>query len=630
MKFVIQAMVIWLVTTGLLATGLTGIQKRGTFQTGVFDESAAEIGAYDPQTKRLFVVNGDSGAIDVLDISNPDAMTLLFSIDVTAYGKGANSVAASNGVIAVAVEATNKQQPGQAVFFNTDGNFLSAVTVGALPDMLTFTPDGTKVLVANEGEPNDDYNVDPEGSVSIINVAGGAGNVTQANVTQVGFTQFNGATLSESIRIFGPGASVAQDLEPEYIAVTPDSETAYVVCQENNALAVIDIATGQVSALVGLGFKDHSLAGNGLDASDRDDQINIANWPVFGMFQPDAINAFSWNGTTYLITANEGDSRDYDGFSEEDRVKDLDLDATVFPNAAALQENEAIGRLTITTANGNDDADPEFERIFAFGTRSYSVWSTSGTLLYDSGDLIEQTVAAREAADFNSNNDENDSFDKRSDNKGPEPEGVVVGTVANNPYGFIGLERQGGFMVVDLSTPNQPVLLDFINNRDFAGDPEMDTAGDLGPEGLTFIPASQSPTYQPLLAVMNEVSGSTTLYEIQDDCAEPVLLNIAPIGQSGIQVGGTPDCVYLLSITDGNGVTQEIPVTIGRDGTGFADVAIGTDFLIALGQVGASAPSVTAATVPTLGTWALIALSAILALGALVMNRRQSLQSYAD
>ena len=613
-----------LLATGVFANGITDILTRGTYKTGVFDEGAAEIGAFDADTNRLFVVNGDSGAIDVLDVSDPNALSLLFSIDISPYGSKANSVDVYNGVVAAAVEADPVQNNGQAVFFDVNGNFLAAVTAGALPDMITFTPNGQRVLVANEGEPNDDYDVDPEGTVTIIDVSGGAANITQANVAQAGFTQFNGKSLPSSIRIFGPGATVAQDLEPEYITVSPDSTIAYVACQENNALAIIDIASAEVLDLVGLGFKDHSLAGNGLDASDRDDAINIANWPVYGMYQPDSLVAFEVNGVPYLISANEGDARDYDGFSEEERIKDLDLDPTAFPNAGDLQEDEAIGRLNVTLVNGDPDQDNDYDALYVFGARSFSIWNTNGTLLFDSGDMVERKVAENQAADFNSNNDENDSFDSRSDNKGPEPEGLTVGRVAGVPYAFVGLERQGGFMVFDLSNPASPQYVDFINNRDFSGDAEKGTAGDLGPEGLEFISAGDSPTNQPLLAVMNEISGSATMYEIEDDCGEPALLDVAPIGQSGIQIGGTPDCVYIMTLTGGDGGIQEIPVVIGPDGTGFAGVPIVPDLSIRLFQVNANDPSVTGATVPTLQTWALFAFALLLAGAAIAMKRRQA------
>ena len=293
----------------------------GRYTTGIFDESAAEITAYDPESNRLFVVNANSAAIDVLDLSNPSEPALITAIDVSEFGEVANSVAVQNGTVAVAVEAAIAQDSGQVVFLNTDGDLISQVTVGALPDMLTFTPDGTKVLVANEGEPSDDYTDDPEGSISIIDLSGGVENLSDADVTTASFSAFNEQKtelIEQGVRIFGPDvstadpddtASVAQDLEPEYIAVTPDSTTAYVALQENNALAKVDISASQVAEILPLGFKDHLAEDNALDAND-DEAIAIRNAPVLGMYQPDGIAAYQADdGETYIVTANEGDAR---------------------------------------------------------------------------------------------------------------------------------------------------------------------------------------------------------------------------------------------------------------------------------------------------------------------------------
>jgi hypothetical protein len=353
------------------------LEPIGTYSTGVFNQGAAEIVAHDPKSQRLFVVNGASSSIDVLDISDPTSPALLFAIDVTPFGRQANSVDVHKGEVAVAVEANPKTDPGSVVFFDTDGNFLSAVTVGALPDMLTYTPDGKKVLVANEGEPNS-YNmadsIDPEGSVSIIDVKHGGARVSQNDVVTAGFESFDSASLDPSIRIYGPGASVAQDLEPEFIAVSHDSKTAWVTLQEGNAMGVLDIRQGVFTRLIGLGFKDHSLAGNALDASDRDGpSINIANWPVFGMYEPDAIASFRYRGQTYLITANEGDTRDYPGFNEESRVSALTLDPAAFPNAASLKTNAQLGRLTVTSVNGDTGGDGDYEELYVPGARSFSI-----------------------------------------------------------------------------------------------------------------------------------------------------------------------------------------------------------------------------------------------------------------
>lgn len=483
----------------------------GTYATGIFADGAAEISAYDRVSKRLFVTNGSTSQIDVLDISNPTNPTPIFHITPTSGG-GINSVAFQGGLLAVAVEAQNLQDPGTVQFFDSNGTFLSSLGVGALPDMVTFTPDGTKVLVANEGEPNDAYTNDPEGSVSIIDLSQG---LPSATVHTADFSSFNGASLPASLRIFGPNASVAQDLEPEYIAVAADSSQAWVTLQENNGMGLLDLTTGEFTEIVGLGFKDHSEEGQGLDASDRDGIINISTYNnLFGMYQPDGIAAYSVGGQTYLVTANEGDSRDYDGFSEEERVKDLTLDPNAFPNRDELQEDELLGRLTVTTTLGDTDNDGDFDKLYAFGGRSFSIWNERGNLVFDSGDEFEKIVGDSFPDYFNSDNDEN-TFDTRSDNKGPEPEGIAIGEIGGRTYAFIGLERVGGVMTYDLSDPFSPVFTGYFNNRDFSGDPEQGTAGDLGPEGLLFIAASDSPNGKPLLVVTNEVSGTTTIYSVE-------------------------------------------------------------------------------------------------------------------
>lgn len=506
----------------------------GTFATGVFDDGAAEIVAYDPVNSRLFVVNGNAATIDVLDISDPGNPVALAPISVQREPEDAkaNSVAVKNGIVAAAVENTNKQAPGAVIFFDTNGNFLKRVVVGnlstsggtvsALPDMVTFSPDGDWVLVANEGEPNANYTIDPEGSVSIIDLRYGVANAT---VTDVDFRAFNGASLDPSIRVFGPNATVAQDLEPEYIAISDDSSTAWVAIQENNAIATVDIASGSVTALRGLGFKDHSSGNNTLDASDVDGIINPTPWPVSGMYQPDSIVSYEVNGQTFLITANEGDAREYEGtpgFIEEAEVKTLTLDPTAFPNAVFLKQPFNMGNLTVTTTMGDHDNDGEYDELFSFGARSFSIWGTDGSvdMVFDSGDALERITVANFPNEMNSTNDENKSFDARSSSKGPEPEGLAVGEVNGRTYAFIGLERIGGIVVYDVSNPYHPSFVQYINTRDFSGDAKAGTAGDLAPEGLAFISAADSPTGQPLLAVAYEVSGTTTIFGIDQVVAE--------------------------------------------------------------------------------------------------------------
>ncbi|RCK52476.1 alkaline phosphatase [Thalassospira profundimaris] len=490
------------------------IAPLGEYRTHLFDEGGAEIVAYDVASKRVFAVNGGDKGIDILDISDPMNVSKVSTIALSKWGKAANSVAVHNGLVAAAVENTDKQAPGQAVFFDIDGNFKAAVKVGALPDMIKFTHDGKHVLVANEGEPNDAFDNDPEGSVEVISVPGDVTKITQADVRFARFDGLNNKKLPAGMRTANPGtSSVAQDIEPEYIAISADDRKAYVTLQENNAIAIVDIASASVSDVVGLGFKDHMV--NAIDASNKDGAITIKPWPVFGMYMPDTIAGIEIEGKNYYIIANEGDSRDYKGYSEEARIADLKLDPTAFPNARELQKKENLGRLKVTTAQGDTDGDGDFDQLFSFGGRSFAVLDDQADMIFDSGDQFEQYLSAYLPKNFNSNNDENGSFDDRSDDKGPEPEGAAAGYVNGVPYAFIGLERQGGFMVYDLTNPANPQFVTYHTDRNFEGDPKQDTAGDLAPEGMLFIDAKHSPTGNAMLVVASEVSGSTRLYDLK-------------------------------------------------------------------------------------------------------------------
>lgn len=922
------------------------LKALGTYDAG--DAGSAEIVAYDAHSRRLFVVNAATSTVDILNARNPRQPAKLTTIDTAAFGSP-NSVAVRDGVVAIAIESKPKTDPGHVAFYTVEGKLLSAVLVGSLPDMLTFTPDGRYVVVANEAEPSGygEGHVDPEGSVSVIRVPDSQlkiRKVKNSDVRTAKFTQFNGQETqlrSQGIRIYGPGATAAQDFEPEYIAISEDSRRAYVTLQENNAIAEIDIESARVTHLRALGFKDYSelpqttatyewkerpaigytaawqklhlggfsglayegltgdgklkfithtdrgpngepvgirrpfllpdfnprivrftlnpadgkfevtqqialrasngrplsgvsntaLSGDtnqayndevpvdlrdrtlpldplggdfegivlaedgsfwmadeyrpalyhfgktgrlierlvpigthaaagaavpapglagiygtellpseiaqrrqnrgmegialqdgkiygfvqspirnpatlgnaalnamqnvrvvefdpatrttrqflyvmdnppaigsddtradkigdvvaipgggflvlerdddavpedpietiskkvyaaslsgatdisnlgpyvvggvsksvdqmsiaeltavgiqpvtkklhvdlaqagyagvekieglallpsgqlalvndndfgvagividnatgrftlapgytpedvvlgivnvpGLDASDRDSQINIRNWPVLGMYQPDAIARFKAGRSNYLITANEGDARDWPGFAEEARVSSLSLDATAFPEGGTLKNNANLGRLNVTRSLGDVDGDGDYDALYTLGGRSFSIWGTDGSLVYDSGSDFERTVAASDPAFFNASNDDR-TFDSRSDNKGPEPEAVAVGTIGNRTYAFIGLERQGGVMIYDVTRPRTPQFIDYVNNRNFSVDPATAVAAkDLGPEGVIFIGAKDSPTRSPLLVVANEISGTLTFYEV--------------------------------------------------------------------------------------------------------------------
>ena len=924
-----------------------GLSVLSTYDTGL-GEASAEIVAYDKDSQQLFVVNAASSSVDILSVRNVWWPTLVKRLDVSALGSP-NSVAVRNGVLAIAIQAPVKTDTGLVAFYSTAGAPIGTAPAGSLPDMLTFTPDGLHVLVANEAEPSG-YGagqVDPEGTVSIVPVPQNAAEwsaLGAASVRTVDFKQFNGreaALRASGIRIFGPGASAAQDFEPEYIAVSPDSRRAFVTLQENNAIAVVDIATAKIVNLLPLGTKDHaampavaatyewedlpsigktvagqnmvlggfsglafegrtrdgklkfithtdrgpnaeptgilrpfllpdftprlvrftldpvtgqfhldsqillrnadgaplsglpntaisadtnqayndevpvdlfgkvlpvdplggdfeavvvdddgsfwlgdeyrpaiyhfnpkgellqryipvgthaaagkpvpaagqagefgiealpaaiaqrrqnrgveamtllngkfyafvqspirnpvSLAngalnamrnvrvvefdprtlatrqflyemdnpaplnatdtradkigdatsngageilvverdddnvpdtalssitkkvyaftlGNatditavdtlyrvvrggvtvnlsldqmtaaelaavdvrgivktlrvdlaaagyasvqkveglamlddgrlavvndndfgvaqivvdqstglftrapgynaeavtlglidvpGLDASDRDSKINIKDWPLEGLYLPDAIAAYQAKGQTFLVTANEGDAREWPGFVEESRVSALTLDAAAFPNGAMLKQNANLGRHTVTMAQGDVDGDGDYDQLFTLGGRSFTIWSSTGERIYDSGSEFERITAGKYPLNFNASNN-NGSLDDRSDNKGPEPEGVAVGEIEGRTYAFIGLERVGGLMMYDVTDPAAPFFVDYLNNRNFAAG-----SGDLGPEGVHFIPAKDSPSGKPIVVVANEISGTVTLFEVK-------------------------------------------------------------------------------------------------------------------
>lgn len=548
-----------------------------TAPLGAFDESAAEIVAYHPATVRAFVVNAEVGKVDIVDLQDPSAPNRTGTLDVAADVESAeglpegsmgdvNSVDISGDTLAVALAADVAQENGYLAFYSTDGTYLSALEAGALPDKVGFSPDGRYAVSANEGEPNDDYSVDPEGSLTIVDLSVGFDNLV---ATTADFTAFNvggSKTLTGPVRVSAKAESVARDLEPEFVAFSADSSTVYATLQENNAVAIADLASSTVSAVLGIGFKDYGLPGNEFDASNRDGGVNIRNWSVYGTYMPDGFDSYEVAGTTYLVTANEGDGREYvtdaaddaacaaqggflfdDGdcfhYLDELRVKDLDpsqftdeLKARLGPD---FQANENLGRLKMITDLGLVDpgacvtlattgqpllypdetpsAGCVYEALYSFGARSFTIWDTdTGRPVFDSGSDFEVITAQQLDEGFNASNDD-DEGDARSDDKGPEPEAVEIAELGGNVFAFIALERVGGIMVYNITNPQNASFVQYVNSRAFSGDAEADVGAgisDLGPEDIKFVPAADSPTGEPLLLVSNEVSGTLAVYSV--------------------------------------------------------------------------------------------------------------------
>ncbi|NMM42290.1 choice-of-anchor I family protein [Pseudoalteromonas arctica] len=526
-------------------------------------EGAAEIVAYQKSKKWIYAINssGNAAVVNIIPADTFDTAALVknnkgivtstnlttaiaLSLNENTPGD-ANSIAidSNNELLAVAMAAKNIGEMGKIAFYDISGDspeFIKNVTAGFLPDMVTFSHDGAKVVVANEGEPSGDYSIDPEGSISIINVVNG---VIEDTATSIGFASYNNqqAELEAKGLVFvNPtgrtingnliNTTVAMDLEPEYVSISKDNKYAYVSIQENNGLAIINLENNSLE-LKGLGFKDWSNLQ--FDASDKDGGVNFKSYPgLYGMYQPDTIASFSWKEANFIVSANEGDAREYffdasdeadciakggldydakDGclaYIDESRVEDLTLAA----NFDYLNNDDNdIGRLKVTTVKGDKNNDGQYESLYAYGARSFTIWDSNGLVVFDSGDQIARVTASVHGNAFNNNEDENKG-DTRSDDKGAEPEALTLGKVGDRLFAFVGLERMGTIIVFDITNPYDVKFQDYFYNRGL--EPSADISGDLAPEGMTFVPAAQSATNEALLIVGNEISGSIAVWEI--------------------------------------------------------------------------------------------------------------------
>ncbi|WP_342507250.1 choice-of-anchor I family protein [Sporosarcina sp. FSL K6-2383] len=482
-----------------------------------------EIMAYDETLKRAFVTNGVVSGIDILsfealtsgEFTKVRALKRVFLADFGIENvTDITSVAShpTKDLVAVSVVSNPKTDPGYIVFLTKEGAYISHVQVGSLPDMVTFTPDGTKAIVANEGEPGDDYAVDPEGTISIIDVTKEPSDFTANTLS------FKDVEIDGKVRVNSKG-TILQQLEPEYVAVSEDSKLAYVSMQENNAIATVDLVAEKILNVKGLGVKDHSIPGNELDGK-RNDETTIENLPLLGFYMPDAIDTFTSGGKTYILTPNEGDARDYETYSEEAEIGDIadkiKLNADHYKGFTQEELDQLVAdglfdemKKTKITLEQGMTADGSYEALHSYGGRSFSIFDAETMeLVFDSGSEFEEITAEALPQFFNTDNEEI-AYDKRSSAKGPEPETVVSGEIDGKKYAFIALERVSGIMVYDLMNPLKPEFVTFITSRDYSGD----IKGDVSPEGLRFISADKSPTGHALLAATHEVSGTVAIYE---------------------------------------------------------------------------------------------------------------------
>ena len=548
-----------------IATTTLDLIPLGTYN-GLGGLGASEIVAFDSASKQLFINNGALNRIDIVDIENPATPTLVRSVDMGVYGRGVQSVTVGNGIVAAAVDVApvvssdgrQTASNGLVILMDTTGRVLRNVAVGTLPDHVSFTPDKKTILVAGEGEPicslentntpatekSDPALVsDAKGTVSLIDVSNGA---TSATVTTLDFSAFDKtALLAENVRVFFPGSTAAQDLEPEYITTNAAGTRAYVTLQEANAIAVVDLVNKTILDVAPLGFKDWSAAGLVYDGSNVDsgtngtfaNPISYAGVPLKGMYMPDTIASMQKGGETYLLTANEGDARDYDCFKEESTFADVagaDSFASFWDTANdAVKANNKLGVQKTTLAFPTKaPVSGTATNLYVFGGRSFSIWNSSGELVWDSGSQLEEIALRDYPTAFNSDSSDSAAtpqlmvsgqparMDRRSTSKGVEPEALAVGTIGAQTFAFVGLERMGGIMVYDVSNPAAPSFVRYKNAalEGLALNPVNNTTPgsyDVSPEGMVFVPAAASPNAKPMLIVANELSGTTTMYEVR-------------------------------------------------------------------------------------------------------------------
>lgn len=448
----------------------------------------SEIPAYDAITHTVWVA-GVKG-VDVLNATNG---SLVQRIDTSAFGN-INSVSIKNGLAAFAIENVNRSQAGLVQLYDTSTRSLASgtnsFTVGSLPDMVTFTPDGKKILVANEATPTfvaarradatspavpeiNHYGVrtspagatpisfgtsvnDPVGSVTIIDVTSRsvANTATFAGVT----------TTGTHIR-----TNTGMDFEPEYIAVNASGTKAYVTLQEANAIGILDLNTNSFEKVVGLGVKDFNLPGNQIDPRDRTPVGDFKSVNVKGFYMPDSIATYESKGVTYLVTANEGDYREDD--ADRDRASTINVSGEL----SRLQ-------VSLTDSTATD--------LYVAGTRSFSIRDADGNFVYDSGDILDKEAARLGIYD-----------DGRSDDKGVEPEGITLLNLLGRTIAAVGLERTttGAIALFDITDPTKVSFIEMIKST-----------GDNSPEGMfSFVAGGKG-----YIGFSNEGSNTTSLFSV--------------------------------------------------------------------------------------------------------------------
>jgi hypothetical protein len=549
------------------AVSLTFLSR---YSTGQFGVNAVASVAYYGGNRTAFIANRHRNLVEVVSLTNPAAPTQLATIDASAAAAAAlgrpmgsvSSVATYDDPIAtndrdriaVTVYGQDMVANGAVVVYKAaDRSLVTVLQTGVGPKSAAFSQDGRFIVTADEGAPAPDYSVDPEASVSVVDLTPtpvAPATTAPPAITVLDFRAFNvtGITpipttsreseVQADVRFTGrAGATRAIDFDPQSVSTAVNAR-AYVSLQENNALATVALSPARIESIVGLGSKDFNTATSTLDASDQDGGGALTARPVRGLRQPGVLVAYRNADEVLLLTANTGAPRQRPGFTDATRAATLNLDTTVFPTAATLQQDANIGRLVVSTLDGNAAAtttpapgvpqDPDIETIFAFGARSFSIVRTTGFPIFDSGNDFERITLQRLTTNFNSAADANGTGDTRSDDQGPAPKAVAIGQIDGSAFAFFGLSEVGGIMVYAMDTGLRSArFLEYKNDRNYTvgvsnadgnadGAPDSNPeAGDLGPTQMIFVPVSASPTADSLLIVGNAVSGTASIYAVR-------------------------------------------------------------------------------------------------------------------
>lgn len=541
------------------ATADLRVALSGRYSTGTpnADGGVEEIVAYNPENQCAYAVNGQTGELEKIDLaalgSGAEKPLTLTSEKIPVkeiletefadftYGD-MTSVAVSplRAQLFVAVQAQGYTDAGKIAVFDLDGNYICAYDAGVQPDMILVNEESGLVLTANEGEPREGKNAaDPQGSVTILDLQ-------QQEAVTVDFTAFDAQreALADAGVVLRKGTQPSEDLEPEYIAVAGDR--AFVSLQENNAVAVLDLTTRAFTGVYSVGLEDYSKTA--IDIDKGDEQYAPKTYDnLFGIRMPDGIAAFEADGKTYIITANEGDSRS--DWGEGDDSLENEIEGKESPNGDIVTDKKVV-YFDASQYDGLDET-----KNYLFGGRSATVFEVTDNGLvevFGTTNEFERITAEKLPDNFNCSNDDK-SIEDRSGKKGTEPESVTTGTIDGRTYAFIALERIGGIMVYDVTSPAEAFYVNYVNTRDFS----EDIAGDVAPEGLCFIPAQDSPTEAPMLLVANEVSGTVATYDLALQYADYSNVDAALAKIPADLDGYTPESVAALE-TAKNAVVRNL------------------------------------------------------------------------